>query len=688
MPKFEVTSPDGKVYEITAPEGATEQQVIEYAQQVHAAETTQPTQTQPAQAPSDQSAPNDYRSESLKQSAELARQAVAEPLNRALGLAGRAVAEGALGTVGLVSDPITALINQYIPENDPKLLYARDLGSKLSDVLGFSKPETQSERIVQSATEAVAGGVPLIKAGQALAKTAQPIAQKVGQVLSAAPGAQAISAAAGGAAAQGVTEAGGTPMGALGASLAAGLAAPAAMSKTQTALNLLRSAGRNVENVSPEIANLLQQAQNQGVDILTTDIFQPQTAIGKIGQRIGERVPFAGTGGIRKTQQAQRVQAIQNLVDEYGAVDTTDIGKQIFEDIAKKRSAELENFKKQKHDVINKFSDQGVVPLNNTLSKLEEQIVTLRNQRTESANEAANILEKFKSSDISGLIGRNLPELENFRRDVLAKVFEDDPASPISIAAREIGDKAIRSLYNPLKEDMGNFIKDVGGQQDVTKWKMANANLSKLADETQVSSFRKLLQQGNATPELVENMFLGKKPSEVQRVYQALTPNGQMKAKTLLINKIAFSPDGSIKSPEKFNNELKRYGANLDVIFQGDEAKRLKGLSRVLDVTKRASEAGVVTASGQETMPFVAGTLLTDLFGSAGAATAAAGGIGLTGRVYESKPIRNLLIKMNATRPGSKAEKELARTIVRTANTIYQSQQSLQDNQQQQTGMQ
>lgn len=85
MPKFEVTSPDGKVYEITAPEGATEQQAIEYAQQVHAAETTQPQPTQPTQTPAEQPAPNDYRSESLKQSAELARQAVAVPIEQAAG---------------------------------------------------------------------------------------------------------------------------------------------------------------------------------------------------------------------------------------------------------------------------------------------------------------------------------------------------------------------------------------------------------------------------------------------------------------------------------------------------------------------------------------------------------------------------------------------------------------------------
>jgi len=41
MPKFRITSPDGKTYEITAPEGATQEQVLAYAQQHHEAQPQQ-----------------------------------------------------------------------------------------------------------------------------------------------------------------------------------------------------------------------------------------------------------------------------------------------------------------------------------------------------------------------------------------------------------------------------------------------------------------------------------------------------------------------------------------------------------------------------------------------------------------------------------------------------------------------
>jgi hypothetical protein len=669
----------------------------------------QPTQqpTQPTSAPvapsTEAPLPSDYRSETLKQSAELARQYVKEPLNRGAGLAGRALVEGTFGTVGLVSDPIAALITQALPEGSPKQMRAREIGAQLSDILGLPKPETSGERVVQSAAEAVAGGVPLIKGGQLLAKAATPLAQKAGQFLSAAPAAQGISAAAGGAAAQGVQESGGSETGQLLAGLAAGVLAPSAVASTLGAGKAVLAGRTALEQVAPETANLLKQAGQQGIDVLTTDILQPKTAMGKFAQRTAERIPFVGTGDIRKVQQQQRVNAVQNVLQEYGAIDTTGISgeafktglsKKVFDDIVSKRSSEVQNATKAKQSVINELGNRGVVPMPNTLTKIDEQIASLRARRTDAADEAASILEQFKVSDASGLTGRTLPELESFRSDVLANVFKDDPASKISIGARDIGTKAIRSLYDSVRQDMGDFIRQNGKPNDYTKWQMANKKLYDISSDVEVSSFKNLLRQGNATPELAEAMLYSKKPSEVKRIYESLSAEGRNSAKSLLLNKAAKNaqvtlPDGSTSyNPQKFNTELKALSDNLGVFFQGDEAKRLNGLSRLLDVTSRAGEAGVLTSTGQEAVPFVLGSFLTNLFGGTGRAVGGAATIGLGGRAYESKAVRNLLIKLNATRPGSKAEKEISNGIFRTLNTVYQSQQSVQNNQQQPTGMQ
>lgn len=53
MPKYRITGPDGGTYEVTAPEGATEQDVLTYAQQNY-----KPAAVKPAVAPK-RAAPND-----------------------------------------------------------------------------------------------------------------------------------------------------------------------------------------------------------------------------------------------------------------------------------------------------------------------------------------------------------------------------------------------------------------------------------------------------------------------------------------------------------------------------------------------------------------------------------------------------------------------------------------------------
>ena len=52
MAKFKVTSPDGQAYEVNAPEGATEQEAINYAQQQFAPESSD--------LPSNESMPGAY----------------------------------------------------------------------------------------------------------------------------------------------------------------------------------------------------------------------------------------------------------------------------------------------------------------------------------------------------------------------------------------------------------------------------------------------------------------------------------------------------------------------------------------------------------------------------------------------------------------------------------------------------
>jgi len=311
------------------------------------------------------------------------------------------------------------------------------------------------------------------------------------------------------------------------------------------------------------------------------------------------------------------------------------------------------------------------VPVPRALTAIDEQIADLTRRRTEGSDEAIQRLQQIKTD----LQNRDLFQIEAYRQDELAKIFMDDPARPMSIAARDAGEKALRAIYGPVREDMIDFIKKTGERRDVDKFMVTNKRLQELAGELQMNTLKSVLKSGKAVPDDVNKLLFSKKPSEINQLYNSLTPSGRANARSSILsqaaNKAEFTlPDGTqMFSPEKFNAELKRLQPQVGVFFKGDDLQRIQGLSRVLTMTRRAGEAGVTTPTGQEAVPFVAGSFLQSIFGSLGASVAAAAGIGATARIYESAAVRDLLMKIPKTAPGGTEEAKLFKRLMSTIQT-------------------
>ncbi len=132
MAKFRVTAPDGKEYEIDAPDGATEEQVLSYAKANFSTPTAEPTQ-----APS-----------------------TMEALKRGVGLAGRALVTGASAPVNTVADFLSGAYNVGAnlmgSENRlPSMSQAQQQGMTN---LGVPVPASTGEKALSAGVEALAGG--------------------------------------------------------------------------------------------------------------------------------------------------------------------------------------------------------------------------------------------------------------------------------------------------------------------------------------------------------------------------------------------------------------------------------------------------------------------------------------------------------------------------------------------------
>jgi hypothetical protein len=565
---------------------------------------------------------------------------------------------GAATIAQMVADPIVASVNNLL---GTKYTLPTDALRDLLTRVGVPDPDTEAEKIIQTATMGASGAGGIVATGRAIqtAAAGTPVLRETARQLAAQPAVQVAGGAGGGAAAQVAREMDAGPAGEIVASILGGVGAAKGASMV--------GAPRVAPTPRPSVVG---EAEAAGVPLMTTDIMPPTTFVGRTAQATGERIPFAGTGGPRQAQQAARVEAVRDVLTDFGAGDVAKLSDDVMADLLKKRSADITKYTTSKREVIDRLANKGTVPMTNATKAIDDQIADLTRRRTPGADEAIERLQEIKTS----LQNRNLFELEAYRKDELAKIFMDDPTRPISLAAREAGEAALRKIYDPVRKDMMSFIKTVGERRDVDKFMVANKRLSETAQDMQNASLKSVLMKGDVKPEVIQNLLFKGKPSEVRALYSSLSPQGRATARAAVLSKAAQDAEVTLGgektiSPDVFANSVKKMGDSIGVLFNKDDLSRVEGLVRVLNLTKRAGEAAAAPPTGVQAVPFVAGSFLTDILGGAGAATASALSVGGLARVYESPAVRDMLLKLPKTKPGSAEEAALAKRLLSTLQT-------------------
>gem|GEM_PF-2337889 len=166
-------------------------------------------------------------------------------LIRQVGLTGRYLLEGLPQTADLVMSPVRGAVNAVSDAfGGPQASTLTEMGTQLADKIGLPAPENAQERVVGDASRMVAGVMggagPAGAASRATQNTA-PVTSRVLAQVAKAPGTQAISGAAAGAAGGVTREQGGSPLEQAVASLVAGVAAPLAAGGVQSAANKTRT---------------------------------------------------------------------------------------------------------------------------------------------------------------------------------------------------------------------------------------------------------------------------------------------------------------------------------------------------------------------------------------------------------------------------------------------------------------
>lgn len=419
--------------------------------------------------------------------------------------------------------------------------------------------------------------------------------------------------------------------------------------------------------IAPEKQAQIDFARQNNLPLMTTDILKPQsemTNIGKQSRALAERIPLAGTGGLRSTQQSARENLVKTFSDNVGGISDA----QLYNSATKGQQQFINAAGKRYNRIIDAMGDTPV-DITNTVKAIDNQIANITRPGASQDRAAVSVLQQFKDDITSG---PNNLRLARENRTNLRKRFM---AAPDEVD-RDTLEKAAKSVYDAYTSDMKKAVANNLGPQESANMARVDRSWAKFNDMMSNTRVQKALQNGKTTPEDVTKLIFSQSPAERSQLYKLLDDKGRQNARAAIVQRAmdkAVKPNGDL-SVENFINEMHRNRKQAATFFRGEYGKQLDGVMKYLDSTRQAATAAASPLTGQMFAgPAALVTALTSSINPAVAKVAAVGtAIGLGGRAYESRAMRNALLKLANTPKGSTAYDRAIRNVSEKLAPIMQ----------------
>jgi hypothetical protein len=425
----------------------------------------------------------------------------------------------------------------------------------------------------------------------------------------------------------------------------------------------VRKTPRGAPDITPqrarEIQIALEASKTQGIDVLTSDIFQPKSIMSRLSQQFSERIPVIGVGGKRAKQQTQRIEALDRLDQSIPRVESADIVDSLNRSANKARVAAG----KRIDSTITAMDQVGAVPVTNAVNRIDAALARL-DKPGKLGNEAlVTELNNLKQTLLEA--DQSFGSLREFRTDARAISDKVDPAGRSQLRS---SDKALMdNVIRGLTDDLDSFVLGNSDARTLARYKRADQVYAQEARKLTKSRLKTVLDRGDVKPELVNNLLFSSSPSEVKLLFNNLDASGRQNARLSLYRRALDNAtrQGEV-SPQRFVSELGKLENNFDTFFRGQAKAELNGLKRLLETTGRAGEAAVVGPTGQALqVPGTTAVLAGAAVGNPAAIGTLLGAstIGLAARVYESAGVRNMLIQLGKAPKRSTLTADLKKSI-------------------------
>ncbi|EKK5183037.1 lytic transglycosylase domain-containing protein [Cronobacter sakazakii] len=405
-------------------------------------------------------------------------------------------------------------------------------------------------------------------------------------------------------------------------------------------------------SMAPEAAQAIRFAEQNNVPLTTTDVIPPTSRVGRAAQTTAENIPFVGTSGMRAAQQESRSQLVQNFANKFGEYNPAEV----VNSLKSKTSGIKQAAGRRLEQVQSAMSGVAIQP-SRAIQQIDDEVARLQKLGGVADTDTITKLQAYRDELAKGNV--DLEQLSNLRSQFRMDVKGDRPVMPTR------SDAAVQRVYRAMTGDIDSAIGQSLGNDVLRRYRQANAVYADEAAKLQNTRLKNVLMKGDLTPEVVNNMLFSKNKSEIQSLYNSVGQAGRVQMRNGIIGKAMEKSGGS---PDQFLRQLNIMSNQTGIAFKGEDAAYIRGLKNYLESTKQAARAGVSTPTGQQAVPLIMG------FGAAANPTAAAAGVsyGLIARMYESKAVRNAMLRLANTPRGSSAFEKATADVAAAIKAVSQ----------------
>jgi hypothetical protein len=393
--------------------------------------------------------------------------------------------------------------------------------------------------------------------------------------------------------------------------------------------------------------------------IVTTQDAVPEahTPFRQILLKMVERMPLTGTGALRVAQREQRVEVLRHLADRYNLNPNTNYGATVIRELNAGAGEALTAAREVARESAEALQNQRV------------NIVDFRKTMTQIVNDEKAYGELADTAVLDLLERAQRAVWQGGKRQDFGRGFGviDDWVQRLRMEAGKASPRASASLNeaaNALESDLRRTAVEEGGEAGA-RWVKAMDDEARLVAEASGNSLRSLIAAGEIDQQVIRRVLKSGNVKDMDLMYQNMGTKGRNAARQMILRnatKVAGWRRGEaleaaidpVKMLKWLDSEA--VDAQLKTFFPGKNAQaELNGMREYLRTTAAAGQigkgVGMAAAGGLGQISANALNLIT------------LGLVGAAGHAYQSRGIRNLLLRLEHVKGNVRAKDAIMKEL-------------------------